>query len=65
VGALLSVRRGTGSLKNRITEGEFVTTSLDAVDDKARQIYITAAGREKGRIPTTRTCTAWASTATA
>ncbi len=26
----------TGALKNRITEGEFVTTSLESVDDKAR-----------------------------
>jgi dipeptidyl-peptidase 4 len=41
----------TGRLKNRITEGEFVTTSLNAVDEKARQIYITAAGREKGEDP--------------
>ena len=41
----------TGALKNRITEGEFVTTALEAVDEKARQIYITAAGREKGEDP--------------
>jgi dipeptidyl-peptidase-4 len=41
----------TGKLKNRITDGEFVTTSLDAVDEKARQVYITAAGREKGEDP--------------
>jgi dipeptidyl-peptidase 4 len=41
----------TGRLKNRITEGEFVTTSLDAIDEKARQIFVTAAGREKGEDP--------------
>ncbi len=41
----------TGTLKNRVTEGEFVTTSLDAVDEKLRVAYITAAGREKGEDP--------------
>jgi dipeptidyl aminopeptidase/acylaminoacyl peptidase len=41
----------TGALKNRITEGEFVTTSLESIDDKARVAYITAAGREKGEDP--------------
>ena len=41
----------TGTLKNRITEGEFVTTALEAVDDKARVAYISAAGREKGEDP--------------
>lgn len=41
----------TGRLKNRITEGEFVTTGLAAIEEKGRQIYITAAGREKGEDP--------------
>jgi dipeptidyl aminopeptidase/acylaminoacyl peptidase len=41
----------TGALKNRITEGEFVTTSVEGVDDKLRTIYFTAAGREKGEDP--------------
>jgi dipeptidyl aminopeptidase/acylaminoacyl peptidase len=41
----------TGALKNRITEGEFVVTSIDAVDDTLRHIYFTAAGREKGEDP--------------
>ena len=41
----------TGQLKNRITEGEFVTTGVDSVDDKARVMYFTAAGREKGEDP--------------
>jgi dipeptidyl aminopeptidase/acylaminoacyl peptidase len=41
----------TGVLKNRITEGEFVVTSIDAVDEKLRQVYFTAAGRENGEDP--------------
>jgi dipeptidyl-peptidase 4 len=41
----------TGALKNRITEGEFVTTSLESIDEKGRVAYITAAGREKGEDP--------------
>jgi dipeptidyl-peptidase-4 len=41
----------TGALKNRITEGEFVTTGIDSVDEKARALYITAAGREQGEDP--------------
>ncbi|HSC27943.1 MAG TPA: DPP IV N-terminal domain-containing protein [Vicinamibacterales bacterium] len=41
----------TGALKNRITEGEFVTTSIESVDEKARALYFSAAGREKGEDP--------------
>ena len=41
----------TGALKNRITEGEFVTTSLEGIDEKTRVVYLTAAGREKGEDP--------------
>jgi len=41
----------TGALKNRITEGEFVTTGIENVDEKNRVLYITAAGREKGEDP--------------
>jgi dipeptidyl aminopeptidase/acylaminoacyl peptidase len=41
----------TGALKNRITEGEFVTTGIENVDEKNRALYITAAGREKGEDP--------------
>jgi dipeptidyl-peptidase-4 len=37
-----------GKLKNRITQGEFVTADLLAVDEKARTALITAAGREEG-----------------
>ena len=41
----------TGALKNRITEGEYVTTGIDSVDDKLRVLYFTAAGREKAEDP--------------
>ncbi len=41
----------TGQLKNRITDGEFVTTGLDNIDEKNRVMYFNAAGREKGEDP--------------
>jgi dipeptidyl aminopeptidase/acylaminoacyl peptidase len=41
----------TGQLKNRITEGEFVATGLDNIDEKQRAVYFMAAGREKGEDP--------------
>ena len=41
----------TGALKNRVTEGEFVTTGIESIDEKARMLYISAAGREKGEDP--------------
>ena len=41
----------TGALKNRITEGEFVATAIEGVDDKARVLYLSAGGREKGEDP--------------
>jgi dipeptidyl-peptidase 4 len=41
----------TGTLKNRITEGEFVTTAIESVDDKARVLFVSAGGREKGEDP--------------
>jgi dipeptidyl-peptidase 4 len=41
----------TGQLKNRITEGEYVATGLDSIDEKTRVMYFTAAGREKGEDP--------------
>jgi dipeptidyl aminopeptidase/acylaminoacyl peptidase len=40
-----------GTLKNRITDGEFVTMSIEGWDDKTRTLFITAAGREKGEDP--------------
>jgi dipeptidyl-peptidase 4 len=39
---------GTGKLKNEITKGEFAVTELLRVDEKARTLYLLAAGREKG-----------------
>ena len=41
----------TGTLKNRITEGEFVATAIEGVDDKMRVLYLSAGGREKGEDP--------------
>jgi dipeptidyl-peptidase-4 len=41
----------TGALKNRITEGEFVATAIEGIDDKARMLYLSAGGREKGEDP--------------
>jgi dipeptidyl aminopeptidase/acylaminoacyl peptidase len=41
----------SGALKNRVTDGEFVTTGIEGVDDKARVVYISAGGREKGEDP--------------
>jgi dipeptidyl-peptidase 4 len=41
----------SGQLKNRITEGEYVTTGLDSIDEKLRVLYFNAAGREKGEDP--------------
>jgi dipeptidyl aminopeptidase/acylaminoacyl peptidase len=41
----------TGTLKNRITEGEYVATGIEGVDDKLRVLYFTAGGREKGEDP--------------
>jgi dipeptidyl aminopeptidase/acylaminoacyl peptidase len=41
----------TGKLKNRITQGEFVVRGILHVDEKKRQIYFTANGREKDRDP--------------
>jgi dipeptidyl aminopeptidase/acylaminoacyl peptidase len=41
----------SGALKNRISEGEFVATAIEGVDDKARVLYFSAGGREKGEDP--------------
>jgi dipeptidyl aminopeptidase/acylaminoacyl peptidase len=41
----------TGKLKNQITSGDGVVTQLLKVDEKNRQLYFLAAGREKGRDP--------------
>jgi len=42
---------GTAALKNAITSGEYVTTALEGVDDKARVAFVTAVGREPGEDP--------------
>jgi hypothetical protein len=41
----------TGTLKNRVTEGEFVSMSIEGWDDRTRTLFITAVGREKGEDP--------------
>jgi len=41
----------TGALKNALTSGEYVTTNVEAVDDKARVAFITAVGKETGEDP--------------
>ena len=41
----------SGALKNRITEGEFVATAIEGVDEKGRVLYLSAGGREKGEDP--------------
>jgi len=41
----------TGKLKNQITSGDWVVTQLLHVDEKNRQLYFLANGREKGENP--------------
>jgi len=41
----------TGKLKNQITAGDWVVTQLLRVDEKNRQLYFLANGREKGENP--------------
>jgi dipeptidyl aminopeptidase/acylaminoacyl peptidase len=40
-----------GTLVRQITSGEFVCTSIEAVDDGNRVLYVNAAGREPGEDP--------------
>jgi dipeptidyl-peptidase 4 len=40
-----------GTLKKQITSGEFVCDAIEAIDEKARVMYFTAAGREPGEDP--------------
>ena len=40
-----------GTLKNRITSGEFVAEDISNVDEKSREVYLTASGREDGEDP--------------
>jgi dipeptidyl-peptidase 4 len=41
----------TGKLKNQVTRGEYVVRRVVHVDEKKRQVYFTAGGREAGRDP--------------
>jgi dipeptidyl aminopeptidase/acylaminoacyl peptidase len=41
----------TGRLKNQITKGDWVVTDVVRVDQKNRQLYFLAVGREAGRNP--------------
>ena len=40
-----------GTLKNQITNGEFVAENITGVDEKARVLYLTANGREENEDP--------------
>ena len=40
-----------GTLKNQVTKGEFVAEDISYVDEKARQMYVTASGHEDGEDP--------------
>lgn len=41
----------TGKLKNQITTGAFHVEDIESIDEKARVVYFTANGREKGEDP--------------
>jgi dipeptidyl aminopeptidase/acylaminoacyl peptidase len=41
----------TASLENRLTQGEWVVRSIEHIDDKNRQVYFLAGGREPGEDP--------------
>ena len=41
----------SGKLLRQITQGEFVTTGITAVDEKTRMLYFTAVGREPNEDP--------------
>jgi len=40
-----------GTLKNQITHGEFVAEDISYIDDKSREMFLTASGREDGEDP--------------
>jgi len=42
---------GQGKLKNQMTNGEYVTDQIAALDEKTRTLYFTANGREAGEDP--------------
>ena len=39
---------GTGTLKNAVTKGNWNVLQVRAIDEKSRELYFTAAGREQG-----------------
>ena len=41
----------SGALKNALTSGEYVTTNIEATDDKAKVAYVAAVGKEAGEDP--------------
>jgi len=41
----------TGALENRVTQGEWVVSSIEHIDEKNRLIYFLGAGRERGEDP--------------
>ncbi|HEV2488607.1 MAG TPA: DPP IV N-terminal domain-containing protein [Candidatus Acidoferrales bacterium] len=41
----------TGQLENQVTHGDWVVRQIAAVDEKARQVYFLASGREKDEDP--------------
>lgn len=41
----------TGKLKNQITKGTWVVRGVEHVDEKARQVYFRACGKEEGQDP--------------
>jgi dipeptidyl-peptidase 4 len=40
-----------GTLKNQITKGEFVAEDISYIDEKSREMHLTASGREDGEDP--------------
>jgi dipeptidyl-peptidase 4 len=40
-----------GVLKNQVTHGEFVAEDISYIDEKSREVYLTASGREDGENP--------------
>ncbi len=40
-----------GALKNQITQGEFVAEDISYIDEKGREMFLTASGREDGEDP--------------
>ncbi len=40
-----------GTLKNQITHGEFVAEDISYIDEKSREMFLTASGREDGEDP--------------